>query len=99
MATTKKAAKKTTKKSSSAKSRKSTPKKLTDVELVKASAAAPHASLAGTETVLEIDGCPLKITVIDGARAKLEINEHELLSQAQLQEAGKLLNSAIQGTY
>lgn len=73
--------------------------KLSDVEIVKASAANPGASRAGTETVHQVDGCPLKITVLDGARAKLELEKHDPLSQAELATAVKLLNAAIQETY
>lgn len=70
-----------------------------DVETVKQSAAAPHASRAGTEEVLSVPGVPLTITLIDGARAKLDLADHDPLSQAELQAIGKLIDQAVQGTY
>lgn len=82
-------------------SRKRAPKAKppTDADIVRATAAAPHASLVGRESVHQIEGCPLVVTVHDGARATLAVDKHDRLSQAQLQDAVKLLNAAIQETY
>ena len=97
------AATKASKKASSSKrpAKKSAPrtKPPSDEDIVRATAAAPHASLVGRENVHRIDSCPLTVTVHDGARATLEIDKHDRLSQAQLQDAVKLLNAAIQETY
>jgi hypothetical protein len=77
--------------------KKSEPK--SDADAVRASAANPGASLVGSEHVHRIDGCPLSVTVLDGARARLELEDHDPLSQAEIATAVKLLEAAIQETY
>jgi len=84
------------------KTKKTAPKaepKLADAEQVRATAANPDHSLAGSEHVLATADSPLKVTVIDGARATLELDDHDPLTQADLQSTVQLLNQAIQETY
>lgn len=94
----KKASKSTAKKSAPRK-RSSAPKKVSEADKVRATAAAPHASRVESENVHQSADTPLTIYVLGGARAKLEVINHEPLTQAQLQTTVKLLNAAIQETY
>jgi hypothetical protein len=84
--------------------RSSAPKKqaqkpVSEADKVRATAAAPHASRVESENVHQSADTPLTIYVLGGARAKLEVINHEPLTQAQLQTTVKLLNAAIQETY
>lgn len=102
------AAKKSSSKASKTSSKKSAPRKrssapkqktVSEADKVRATAAAPHASRVESANVHQSADTPLTIYVLGGARAKLEVINHEPLTQAQLQTTVKLLNAAIQETY
>jgi hypothetical protein len=95
----KSAAKKSAPRKRSSAPKKQAQKPVSEADKVRATAAAPHASRVESENVHQSADTPLTIYVLGGARAKLEVINHEPLTQAQLQTTVKLLNAAIQETY